>query len=61
MFALDTRVLFDETYEYWQAVEARYGTKVEVFEAADPPERLWETDPAACCGIRKVAPLQARR
>jgi phosphoadenosine phosphosulfate reductase len=58
VFALDTRVLFDETYEYWQAVEERYGTKVEVFEADDPPDRLWETDPAACCGIRKVAPLK---
>jgi phosphoadenosine phosphosulfate reductase len=57
VFALDTRVLFDETYEYWAKVEARYGTKVEVFAAEDPPDRLWETDPAACCGIRKVAPL----
>ena len=23
VFALDTRVLFDETYEYWEAVEAK--------------------------------------
>jgi phosphoadenosine phosphosulfate reductase len=57
VFALDTRVLFDETYEYWRGVEARYDTKVEVFAAEDPPEGLWATDPAACCGIRKVAPL----
>jgi len=58
VFALDTRVLFDETYEYWAAVEAKYGTKVEVFAAQDPPDRLWETDPAGCCGIRKVTPLR---
>jgi glutamine phosphoribosylpyrophosphate amidotransferase len=58
VFALDTRVLFGETYEYWAAVEAKYGTKVEVFAAQDPPDRLWETDPAGCCGIRKVTPLR---
>jgi phosphoadenosine phosphosulfate reductase len=57
VFALDTRVLFEETYEYWRDVEARYDTKVEVFAAEDPPEGLWATDPATCCGIRKVAPL----
>ena len=57
VFALDTRVLFDETYDYWRGVEARYDTKVEVFAASNPPDRLWETDPAGCCAIRKVAPL----
>ena len=60
VFALDTRVLFEETYDYWKAVEARYDTTVEVFAAEDPPEGLWATDPAACCGIRKVAPLGPR-
>jgi len=29
VFALDTRVLFEETYDHWKAVEARYDTKVE--------------------------------
>ena len=57
VFALDTRVLFEETYDHWRAVEDRYDTKVEVFAAEDPPEGLWATDPVACCGIRKVAPL----
>ena len=57
VFALDTRVLFDETYDYWRDVEERYDTRVEVFVAEDPPDRLWETDPAGCCAIRKVAPL----
>jgi phosphoadenosine phosphosulfate reductase len=58
VFALDTHVLFDETYAYWRAVEERYGTTVEVFAAENPPDRLWETDPAGCCGIRKVEPLR---
>ena len=38
VFALDTRVLFEETYDYWKAVEARYDTTVEVFAAEDPPD-----------------------
>jgi phosphoadenosine phosphosulfate reductase len=58
VFALDTRVLFDETYDYWRAVEERYDTRVEVFAPENPPDGLWATDPAACCGIRKVAPLK---
>src|SRR5215213_10269915 len=41
VFTLDTHVLFPETYATWQAVEARYGIKVEVFQgpslAARPP------------------------
>jgi phosphoadenosine phosphosulfate reductase len=57
VFALDTYVLFDETYAYWRAVEERYGTEVEVFAAESPPDRLWQTDPAGCCAIRKVEPL----
>ena len=32
VFALDTHVLFPETYEVWREVEQRYGTKVEVYE-----------------------------
>ena len=64
VFALDTGVLFPETYATWRAVEQRYGITVESFhgpsldeQAASHGERLWETDPNACCGIRKVEPL----
>ena len=64
VFALDTHVLFEATYEYWAAVEERYGTKIEVFEgpslgrqaAANGPN-LWERAPDQCCAIRKVEPL----
>ena len=61
VFALDTRVLFEETYDYWRDVEERYDTKVEVFAAEDPPDRLWETDPAACCGDPQGRAAQAAR
>ena len=64
VFALDTHVLFPETYAVWRAVEERYATKIEVFEgpslgrqAAIHGEALWERNPTLCCAIRKVEPL----
>jgi phosphoadenosine phosphosulfate reductase len=64
VFALDTGVLFPETYATWKAVEERYGVTIESFhgptlaeQAAAHGEALWERDPNACCGIRKVEPL----
>ena len=64
VFALDTHVLFPETYDVWREIEKRYGIEVEVFEgpslgrqAAVHGDALWESNPALCCSIRKVAPL----
>jgi phosphoadenosine phosphosulfate reductase len=64
VFALDTHVLFPETYEVWRAVEQRYGIRVEVHQgpslgrqAAAHGDALWERNPTLCCSIRKVAPL----
>jgi phosphoadenosine phosphosulfate reductase len=64
VFALDTHVLFPETYAVWREVERRYGIEVQVFEgpslgrqAAAHGDALWERNPALCCSIRKVAPL----
>ncbi len=64
VFALDTHVLFAETYAVWRAVEKRYGTKVEVYEgpslgrqAAVHGDELWSSKPDLCCAIRKVEPL----
>jgi phosphoadenosine phosphosulfate reductase len=64
VFALDTHVLFPETYDVWRAVEKRYGIRVEVYQgpslgrqAATHGDALWERDPSLCCSIRKVAPL----
>ena len=64
VFALDTHVLFPETYEVWRQVEKRYGIQVEVYEgpslgrqAATHGDALWESNPTLCCAVRKVAPL----
>jgi len=66
IFALDTHVLFPETYAVWRAFEQRYNTKIEVFEgpslgrqAAIHGDRLWERNPDLCCSIRKIGPLGA--
>jgi len=63
---IDTGKLFPETFEYKdQLVEQLKLTNVQVLqpdEAAlaktDPQSELWQNDIAACCNIRKVAPLQ---
>lgn len=64
VFALDTHVLFPETYDVWRRVEKRYGIQVEVYEgpslgrqAAIHGDALWESNPSLCCSIRKVGPL----
>jgi phosphoadenosine phosphosulfate reductase len=56
VFALDTGVLFEETYEVWRAVEERYGTVIESWRG-EWVEGLWASDPAHCCHLRKVEPL----
>ena len=55
---LDTQVLFPETYETRDRLVERYGLTLRSFRPIDPPDRLWETDPDRCCGIRKVEPLE---
>jgi phosphoadenosine phosphosulfate reductase len=64
VFALDTHVLFPETYAVWKEVERRYDTKVEIYEgptlarqAEVHGDALWERKPDLCCSIRKVEPL----
>lgn len=64
VFALDTHVLFPETYTVWRELERRYGIEIDVFEgpslgrqAAAHGDALWERNPELCCSIRKVAPL----
>jgi phosphoadenosine phosphosulfate reductase len=66
VFALDTHVLFPETYTVWREVERRYGVRVEVFEgpslgrqAAVHGDELWKRNPDLCCSIRKIGPLGA--
>jgi len=64
-FTLDTGLFFSETYATWREMEERYGVKVEVYQgmslarqAEMHGDELWSRDQDACCGIRKVAPLQ---
>ena len=64
VFALDTHVLFPETYALWRELEQRYGIRIEVFEgpslgrqAAVHGDALWERNPDLCCSIRKLGPL----
>ena len=64
VFALDTHVLFAETYALWREVEKRYKTTIEVYEgpslgrqAAVHGDELWRSKPDLCCSIRKVEPL----
>jgi phosphoadenosine phosphosulfate reductase len=66
VFALDTHVLFPETYDVWREIEGRYGVRIDVFEgpslgrqAATHGDRLWERNPDLCCSIRKIGPLSA--
>ncbi len=65
VFALDTHVLFPETYALWAQVEERYGITVEraqgptlAAQAAAHGDALWLRDPDACCGLRKLTPLR---
>jgi phosphoadenosine phosphosulfate reductase len=64
VFALDTHVLFPETYALWREIERRYDTRIEIYEgptlarqAELHGDRLWEREPDLCCALRKVAPL----
>jgi phosphoadenosine phosphosulfate reductase len=66
IFALDTHVLFPETYAVWREIERRYDIRIEVFEgpslgrqAAIHGDALWERNPDLCCSIRKIGPLGA--
>ena len=64
VFALDTHVLFDETYAVWRQLEKRYGIEITAYsgpslgrQAAAHGDALWASNPALCCSIRKVGPL----
>jgi phosphoadenosine phosphosulfate reductase len=57
VFTLDTGVLFPETYETWRRIEARYGITIDVYRG-EWIDGLWLRDPDACCGMRKVEPLE---
>lgn len=65
VFFLDTDLLFHETYQTVEAIVARYSIRLRRISPAltlaqqteQHGEALWSHDPDACCGIRKVEPL----
>ena len=64
VFALDTHVLFEETYAIWRRLEKRYGIEITAYagpslgrQAAIHGDALWSRNPSLCCSIRKVGPL----
>jgi phosphoadenosine phosphosulfate reductase len=57
VFTLDTGVLFPETYATWRRIEQRYGIVIDVYRG-EWIDGLWQRDPDACCGMRKVEPLE---
>jgi phosphoadenosine phosphosulfate reductase len=64
-FYLDTDVLFEETYATRDQFAERYGIEFERFHNLSLEEQahlhgdeLWNRDPDACCGIRKVEPMR---
>jgi phosphoadenylyl-sulfate reductase (thioredoxin) len=66
LFTLDTGLLFPETYELWQRLEARYGVTIRAVkpehtvdeQASALGPSLWQRDPDRCCEHRKLAPLR---
>ncbi len=66
VFFLDTGLLFPETYELRERIQARYDLQIRSVrpresvraQAATHGDALWDRDPDACCKLRKVEPLR---
>jgi phosphoadenosine phosphosulfate reductase len=64
-FYLDTDLLFDQTYATRDALAERYGIEFDRYHNITVEEqarlygdKLWQRQPDACCGIRKVEPMR---
>jgi phosphoadenosine phosphosulfate reductase len=64
-FYLDTDVLFEETYETRDRLAERLGISFDRYhnlsleeQAEKHGDELWNRDPDACCGLRKVEPMR---
>ncbi len=59
VFTLDTGVLFPETYALIDDLKVRWNLNLTwVRPQKHVPDGLWNHDPDACCGARKVIPLR---
>ncbi|MGA7396028.1 MAG: phosphoadenylyl-sulfate reductase [Solirubrobacterales bacterium] len=64
-FYLDTDVLFPETYETRDRLAERFDVEFERWhnisleeQAETYGDKLWKSNPDACCGLRKVEPMR---
>ena len=60
VFALDTHVLFPETYDVWRQVEKRYGIQVEVYQGPRSAARRRSTATRSGSATRRSAARSAR-
>ena len=68
VFTLDTGLLFPETIELKSRLEQFFGIQIEAVEPDLSVEKqnevhgpeLWQSNPDACCTMRKVLPLQGK-
>lgn len=68
VFTIDTGLLFPETLELKQRLEAFLGIRIQTLvpeldieaQARQQGPELWKRDPDLCCTIRKVVPLKDR-
>lgn len=66
VLTIDTGLLFPETYDLMNKLEARLGLNLRrvkprqtpARQARDYGDRLWERNPDRCCHIRKTIPLR---
>ena len=63
ILTLDTGLLFDETYELMETIEAHFGISIQRIRPAQTVDEqaggaLWERDSTQCCYLRKVQPLK---
>ena len=66
IFTLDTGLLFEETHELWQRLEAKYKLRIRSVkpvqsvdaQAETYGDLLWNREPDRCCELRKVIPLR---
>ncbi|NMM50647.1 phosphoadenylyl-sulfate reductase [Marinigracilibium pacificum] len=64
VFFIDTGFHFDETYEYQQLVEERFGLNLKVIRPDESKHQFtknnktWIANPDLCCLINKVDPLE---
>lgn len=54
---LDTQYHFAETLWYVEQVKRRYDLNLNVLKPKTALDDMWHSDPDACCGTRKVEPL----